>query len=198
LVAAKIASVGLPFILKHLVDALDKSSQAQGSNSVLILPLGLLLAYGAVRFVNVLLGEIRDALFGRVTERAMRRIGLSVFKHLHSLELDFHLNRNTGGLSRDVERGVSGVSFLLRFMVFNIVPTLFEIAMVIGVLLVNYSVWFAVVTFVAVVLYVAWSMVATDWRTGYVRAANLADSQSNTRAVDSLLNYETVKYFTNE
>ena len=198
LVAAKIASVGLPFILKHLVDALDKSSQAQGSNSVLILPLGLLLAYGAVRFINVLLGEIRDALFGRVTERAMRRIGLSVFKHLHSLELDFHLNRNTGGLSRDVERGVSGVSFLLRFMVFNIVPTLFEIAMVIGVLLVNYSVWFAVVTFVAVVLYVAWSMVATDWRTGYVRAANLADSQSNTRAVDSLLNYETVKYFTNE
>ena len=198
LVAAKIASVGLPFILKHLVDALDKSSQAQGSNSVLILPLGLLLAYGAVRFINVLLGEIRDALFGRVTERAMRRIGLSVFKHLHSLELDFHLNRNTGGLSRDVERGVSGVSFLLRFMVFNIVPTLFEIAMVIGVLLVNYSVWFAVVTFVAVLLYVAWSMVATDWRTGYVRAANLADSQSNTRAVDSLLNYETVKYFTNE
>lgn len=198
LVAAKIASVGLPFILKHLVDALDRSSQADGGSSVLILPLGLLLAYGAVRFVNVLLGEIRDALFGRVTERAMRRIGLSVFKHLHSLELDFHLNRNTGGLSRDVERGVSGVSFLLRFMVFNIVPTLFEIAMVIGVLLVNYSVWFAVVTFVAVVLYVAWSMVATDWRTGYVRATNLADSQSNTRAVDSLLNYETVKYFTNE
>lgn len=198
LVAAKIASVGLPFILKHLVDALDRSSQADGGSSVLILPLGLLLAYGAVRFVNVLLGEIRDALFGRVTERAMRRIGLSVFKHLHNLELDFHLNRNTGGLSRDVERGVSGVSFLLRFMVFNIVPTLFEIAMVIGVLLVNYSIWFAVVTFVAVVLYVTWSMVATDWRTGYVRAANLADSQSNTRAVDSLLNYETVKYFTNE
>lgn len=193
LVAAKVASVGLPFILKHIVDAMDT-----GENRVLALPLGLLLAYGAVRFANVLFGEIRDALFGRVTERAMRRIGLSVFNHLHRLELGFHLNRSTGGLSRDIERGVSGVSFLLRFMVFNIVPTLFEIALVVGVLLVNYSVWFALTTLVAVVLYVAWSVVATDWRTGYVRAANQADSQSNSRAVDSLLNFETVKYFTNE
>ncbi|ART80550.1 ABCB family ABC transporter ATP-binding protein/permease [Oceanisphaera avium] len=196
LIAAKVASVGLPFILKYIVDALDKGGE--GNAQVLILPLGLLLAYGVVRFANVLLGEVRDALFGRVTERAMRRIGLTVFKHLHRLELDFHLNRNTGGLSRDVERGVSGVSFLLRFMVFNIVPTLFEIAMVIGVLLANYSIWFALVTFIAVVCYIAWSVIATDWRTEYVRAANLADSQSNTRAVDSLLNFETVKYFTNE
>lgn len=193
LVAAKVASVGLPFILKHIVDAMDT-----GENRVLALPLGLLLAYGAVRFANVLFGEIRDALFGRVTERAMRRIGLSVFNHLHRLELGFHLNRSTGGLSRDIERGVSGVSFLLRFMVFNIVPTLLEIALVVGVLLVNYSVWFALTTLVAVVLYVAWSVVATDWRTGYVRAANQADSQSNSRAIDSLLNFETVKYFTNE
>lgn len=198
LVAAKVASVGLPFILKHIVDAMDKGVASEGAIKILVLPLGLLLAYGVMRLANVLLGEIRDALFGRVTERAMRRIGLAVFKHLHRLELDFHLNRNTGGLSRDVERGVSGVSFLLRFMVFNIVPTLFEIALVIGVLLVNYSIWFALVTFVAVVLYIGWSVVATDWRTGYVRAANLADSQSNTRAVDSLLNFETVKYFTNE
>ncbi|OIN04810.1 ABCB family ABC transporter ATP-binding protein/permease [Oceanisphaera psychrotolerans] len=193
LVAAKLASVGLPFVLKHIVDAMDT-----GSNPVLTLPLGLLLAYGTVRFANVLFGEIRDTLFGRVTERAMRRIGLAVFNHLHRLELGFHLNRSTGGLSRDIERGVSGVSFLLRFMVFNIVPTLFEIALVVGVLLVNYSVWFALITLTAVVLYVAWSVVATDWRTGYVRAANQADSQSNSRAVDSLLNFETVKYFTNE
>lgn len=198
LVAAKVASVGLPFILKHIVDAMDHGVANDSLSKVLVLPLGLLLAYGVVRLSNVLLGEIRDALFGRVTERAMRRIGLAVFKHLHRLELNFHLNRNTGGLSRDVERGVSGVSFLLRFMVFNIVPTLFEIAMVIGVLLINYSVWFALVTFIAVVAYVAWSVIATDWRTAYVRAANLADSQSNTRAVDSLLNFETVKYFTNE
>ncbi len=193
LVAAKVASVGLPFILKHIVDAMDT-----GEHKILVLPLGLLLAYGSVRFANVLFGEIRDTLFGRVTERAMRRIGLAVFNHLHRLELGFHLNRSTGGLSRDIERGVSGVSFLLRFMVFNIVPTLFEIALVVGVLLVNYSVWFALTTLVAVVLYVAWSVVATDWRTGYVRAANQADSQSNSRAVDSLLNFETVKYFTNE
>ena len=198
LVAAKVASVGLPFILKYIVDSLDKSVGSEGMAKVLILPVGLLLAYGVMRLANVLLGEIRDALFGRVTERAMRRIGLTVFKHLHRLELDFHLNRNTGGLSRDVERGVSGVSFLLRFMVFNIVPTLFEIAMVIGVLLINYSIWFALVTFVAVILYIGWSVIATDWRTGYVRAANLADSKSNTRAVDSLLNFETVKYFTSE
>lgn len=198
LVAAKVASVGLPFILKHIVDSLDKGVGSEGMAKVLVLPLGLLLAYGVLRLANVLLGEIRDALFGRVTERAMRRIGLTVFKHLHRLELDFHLNRNTGGLSRDVERGVSGVSFLLRFMVFNIVPTLFEIMMVIGVLLINYSYWFALVTFAAVVLYIGWSVIATDWRTSFVRAANLADSQSNTRAVDSLLNFETVKYFTNE
>ncbi|WP_417618265.1 ABCB family ABC transporter ATP-binding protein/permease [Oceanisphaera sp.] len=198
LVAAKVASVGLPFILKHIVDAMDTGVNNSTGGKLLVLPLGLLLAYGVVRFANVLFGEIRDTLFGRVTERAMRRIGLTVFNHLHRLELGFHLDRNTGGLSRDVERGVSGVSFLLRFMVFNIVPTLFEIALVVGVLLVNYSVWFALVTLIAVVLYITWSVIATDWRTGYVRAANLADSQSNTRAVDSLLNFETVKYFTNE
>lgn len=198
LVAAKVASVGLPFILKHIVDAMDTGVNDGTASKLLVLPLGLLLAYGTVRFANVLLGEVRDALFGRVTERAMRRIGLTVFRHLHRLELGFHLDRNTGGLSRDVERGVSGVSFLLRFMVFNIVPTLFEIALVVGVLLVNYSIWFALVTLIAVVLYIGWSVIATDWRTGYVRAANLADSQSNTRAVDSLLNFETVKYFTNE
>ncbi|UTW14058.1 ABCB family ABC transporter ATP-binding protein/permease [Marinobacterium rhizophilum] len=193
LVAAKLASVGMPFILKHIVDAMDA-----GAGAPVALPLGLLLAYGSVRFINVLFGEIRDTLFGRVTERAMRRIGLAVFNHLHALELDFHLNRSTGGLSRDIERGVSGVSFLMRFMVFNIVPTLLEIALVIGLLLANYSAWFALITLLAVVLYVAYSVVATDWRTGYVRAANKADSQSNSRAVDSLLNYETVKYFTNE
>ncbi|WP_375056694.1 ABCB family ABC transporter ATP-binding protein/permease [Zobellella sp. DQSA1] len=193
LVAAKLASVGLPFLLKFAVDAMDAAA-----NPVLVLPLGLLLAYGAARLANVLFGEIRDALFGRVTERAMRRIGLGVFNHLHRLELDFHLNRSTGGLSRDIERGVTGVGFLLRFMVFNIVPTLLEIALVVGVLLLNYSAWFALITLVAVVLYVGWSVLATDWRTGYVRAANKADSQTHSRAVDSLLNFETVKYFNNE
>ncbi len=195
LIGAKLASVGLPFVLKYIVDDLD---QAQALPAVASIPLGLLLAYGAVRLANVLFGEIRDTLFGRVTERAMRRIGLEVFRHLHRLDLEFHLNRSTGGLARDIERGVTGVSFILRFMVFNIVPTLFEIAMVVGILLWNYSVWFALITLVAVVLYVVFSFVATDWRTGYVRAANKADSESNSRAIDSLLNYETEKYFTNE
>jgi len=193
LIAAKVASVALPFLLKHIVDGLSLDVE-----TAIALPLGLLLAYGAVRFANVLFGELRDTIFGRVTERAMRRIGLKVFQHLHHLDLEFHLNRNTGGLSRDVERGVSGISFLMRFMVFNIGPTLLEIGMVVVLLLINYDVWFAIITLLAVVAYVLFSILATEWRTGFVRAANLADSESNTRAIDSLMNYETVKYFGNE
>ena len=195
LVGAKLASVGLPFILKHIVDNLEAAGDIA---AMVALPLGLLLAYGVMRFANVLFGELRDTIFGRVTERAMRRVGLKVFRHLHSLDLDFHLNRHTGGLSRDIERGTNGISFLMRFMVFNIGPTLLEIAMIIGVLLWNYQFWFAVIVLVAVVTYVGFSVVATDWRTKYVRLANLAESESSTRHIDSLLNYETVKYFTNE
>ncbi|WP_255376634.1 ABC transporter transmembrane domain-containing protein, partial [Oleiphilus sp. HI0128] len=122
LVAAKVASVTMPFILKHVVDDLDQQL-ADNELSLLVVPLGLLLAYGLVRLMNVLLGEIRDTLFGRVTERAMRRVGLKVFEHLHALSLSFHLNRQTGGLSRDIERGTNGISFLMRFLVFNIAPT---------------------------------------------------------------------------
>ncbi|MDX1757491.1 MAG: ABC transporter ATP-binding protein/permease [Marinobacter sp.] len=194
LVLAKLASVGLPFILKHIVDGLD----AEGASQLVTLPLGLLLAYGVVRFSNVLFGELRDTLFGRVTERAMRRVGLRVFRHLHALDLDFHLNRRTGGLSRDIERGTNGISFLLRFMVFNILPTLLEIGMVIGLLLWNYDVWFALIVAVSVAAYVGFSVVATEWRLAFIREANEAESDSGTRAIDSLLNYETVKYFTNE
>ncbi|MDO6619737.1 MULTISPECIES: ABC transporter ATP-binding protein/permease [unclassified Shewanella] len=194
LVIAKLASVGLPFILKDLVDSLD----GQRTAAIVAVPIALVLAYGGVRFLNVVIGEIRDTLFGRVTERAIRRLGLSVFEHLHRLDLDFHLDRRTGGLSRDIERGTSGVSFLMRFMVFNIVPTLLEIALVVGIFLYNYGVGFALITLVAVVAYIGYSIVATEWRTGYVRDAARADSLSNTRAIDSLLNYETVKYFNNE
>ena len=190
LVGAKLASVTLPFVLKHIVDSLDKS--------LLLLPMGLLVAYGVVRLSNVLFGELRDVLFGRVTERAMRRIGLKVFRHLHSLDLGFHLNRRTGGLSRDIERGTSGISFILRFMVFNIVPTLIELGLVVVLLLLNYQVWFAVIVLSAVVLYILFSIFTTEWRTRFIRQANIAESESSTRAVDSLLNYETVKYFTNE
>jgi len=194
LVLTKLASVYLPFILKDIVDGLD----AQHENNIFIVPFALVAAYGLVRLTIVLLAEIRDTLFGRVTERAIRRIGLKVFEHLHQLDLDFHLNRQTGGLSRDIDRGTSGVNFLMRFMVFNIVPTLLEIIMVITILWVNYGIWFALITGLSIASYVAYSIYATEWRTRYIRAANKADSSSNTRAIDSLLNYETVKYFTNE
>ena len=195
LIGAKVASVGLPFVLKHIVDHLDTSSAAAELATV---PLALLVAYGLVRFANVLFGELRDTLFGRITERAMRRVGLKVFRHLHSLDLDFHLNRRTGGLSRDIERGIHGISFLMRFMVFNIVPTLLEIALVAGLLLINYHAGFALIILAAVVSYVGWSVFATEWRTRFIRMANTAESATSTRAVDSLINYETVKYFTNE
>lgn len=194
LVAAKVASVGLPFVLKAIVDQLNTPKQ----DLLVIVPLALLVAYGLVRFSNVLFGQLRDTIFGRVTEGAMHRIGHSVFQHLHALDLAYHLNRRTGGVSRDIERGVTGISFLMRFMVFNIVPTFLEIGMIIVLLLLNYSPWFALIVFVSVVLYVGFSVVATEWRTNFVRQMNAAESQSSTRSVDSLLNFETVKYFNNE
>ncbi|WP_440905484.1 ABCB family ABC transporter ATP-binding protein/permease [Catenovulum sp. SX2] len=195
LVLAKVAGVTLPFVLKHIVDGLNANNGAQGWLAV---PISLLIAYGVVRFLNTLIGEIRDTLFGRVTERAMRRLGLGVFKHLHQLDLDFHLTRQTGGIARDIDRGTHGVSFLMRFMVFNIGPTLLEISFVVGLFLVNYGWSFALIIVVAIVCYVGFSIWATEWRTGYVKAAAKADSSSSTRAIDSLLNYETVKYFNNE
>lgn len=197
LVAAKLASVGMPFVLKEVVDDLDqKMSVTQAA--LISVPVALLLAYGIARFANSLLGEIRDTLFGRVTERAMRRIGLRVFEHLHVLDLAFHLNRRTGGLSRDIERGTSGISFLMRFLVFNIVPTFLELFLVMGILWQQYRIEFALIVLVSVVLYIWFSKTTTDWRTQFIREANQADSRSNSRAVDSLLNFETVKYFANE
>lgn len=196
LVLAKIASVSMPFVLKHIVDDLD--GQLDEKVVLMAVPLALLLAYGLIRLGNVLLGEIRDTLFGRVTERAMRRIGLAVFEHLHALDLAFHLDRRTGGLSRDIERGTNGISFLMRFMVFNIVPTFLELFLVMGILWSQYNIEFALIVGASVVTYVWFSKTATDWRTQFIREANSADSQSSTRAIDSLLNFETVKYFANE
>ena len=193
LIFAKVASVMGPFILKYIVDALQSDT-----SKLMAVPLALVLAYGFARFANVLFGELRDTIFGRVTERAMRKIGLEIFRHLHNLDLEYHLNRRTGGLSRDIERGTTGISFLMRFFIFNIVPTFIEIFMVVGILLFKYGWGFALITTVAVVAYVSFSIVATEWRTKFVREANIADSATNTRAVDSLLNFETVKYFTNE
>ena len=194
LVLSKAASVSGPFLLKNIVDTLNED----GVNGLILVPVGLVLAYGFARFSMIILGEIRDTVFGRVTERAMSKIGLEVFEHVHNLDLDFHLNRRTGGLSRDIERGINGISFLMRFFVFNIAPTLIEIVIWIGLLLYYYDVAFAVVTMLAVLTYILFSMVTTDWRTKFVREAARADSASSTIAIDSLLNYETVKYFTNE
>ena len=201
LVLSKAASVYGPFLLKDIVDTLSPAASSDSAPSLLnflVVPIGLVLAYGFARFSMIILGEIRDTVFGRVTERAMRRVGLQVFIHVHNLDLDFHLNRRTGGLARDIDRGTSGISFLMRFFVFNIAPTLIEIALVIGLLFYNYGIEFAAITMVSVVMYILFSLVTTDWRTQFVREANKADSAANTRSIDSLLNYETVKYFTNE
>ena len=195
MVLAKGAVILIPFLLKFLVDSLTEGNIEQLTSMVLV---GLVLAYGAARFSNVFFGELRDTIFGRVTERAMRRIGLQVFRHVHALDLDFHLNRRTGGLARDIERGTTGISFLMRFFIFNILPTLLEILVVVGILLVGYGPGFAGITLVSVIIYGLFSLRATEWRTQFVREMNAADSATNTRAIDSLMNFETVKYFTNE
>jgi ATP-binding cassette, subfamily B, heavy metal transporter len=193
LIGTKAASLLMPWALKHIVDSVDRSLHPE-----VYLPILFLVFYGLLRFGSVFLGEIRDALFSRVTEHVMRKVGLRVFKHLHALELAFHLDRATGGISRDIERGTNGISFLMRFLMFNIVPTLFEILMVAGIFAVAFSVWYAVITLVSVAIYIAFTIITTEWRNRFVREANQADSSTNTRAIDSLLNYETVKYFNNE
>ncbi|TMP58347.1 metal ABC transporter permease [Pseudoalteromonas sp. S1612] len=193
LIGAKGATLLMPWALKEIIDSVDKSI-----NPLLLVPTLLLVMYGALRFASVFLGEVRDAVFSRVTEHAMRDIGLKVFKHLHSLDLAFHLDRQTGGISRDIERGTSGLSFLMRFLMFNIVPTLFEIMTVAIIFGSLFSIWFALITLLAVAIYIFFTVTVTQWRNRFIRESNAADNQSNTRAIDSLLNYETVKYFNNE
>lgn len=193
LILAKVAVVTMPWILKQIVDGLD-----QAQNPVLVVPLMLIVTYGLLRFGSVFFAEARDAVFSRITERAMRRMVLRVFRHLHSLELEFHLSRQTGGISRDIDRGGNGFGFLMRMLVFNIVPTLIELGMVAAILLVNFDLWYALIILISVGCYIYFTILTTEWRNRFVREANQLDSQTNTRAVDSLLNYETVKYFNNE
>ncbi|HET7650830.1 MAG TPA: ABC transporter ATP-binding protein/permease [Gammaproteobacteria bacterium] len=193
LVAAKLATVTIPVALKHIVDALNPKH-----GEALVLPLALLIGYGALRFASTLFGELRDLVFEFAALRAVRRVALRVFRHLHDLDLAFHLERQTGGLSRDIERGTRGISFVLSFMLFNILPTLLEIGLVTGIFLWNFSAWFAVIILTSVVVYIGFSIAVTEWRMSHVRRMNELDSKANTRAIDSLLNYETVKYFTNE
>ena len=193
LIGAKAATVYVPLLYKEAVDILSVTA-----TPIIALPIGLLLAYGLVRLLMVAFAQLRDAVFAKVAQRAIRAVALKIFEHLHRLSLRFHIDRQTGGLSRVIERGVKGIEFLLSFMLFNIIPTLFEILLVCGILWGLFNVWFAVVTFVTIVAYIAFTMVFTEWRLKYRREMNDRDTEANTKAVDSLLNYETVKYFGNE
>jgi ATP-binding cassette subfamily B protein len=192
LVLAKLANVGVPMLMKSIVDSLDPRI------AVLTVPLALLVAYGLLRLSTTVFTELREFLFAKVTQRAVRRIGLTVFRHLHALSLRFHLARQTGGLTRDVERGQRGISTLISFALFSILPTLVEIALVSAVLIARYDWTFMAITAVALALYMFFTIMITEWRTHFRRQMNELDSKANTRAIDSLLNYETVKYFGNE
>ncbi len=189
---AKIANVGVPLLLKEIVDALDPTK------APLTLPIMLLIGYGLLRLSSTLFTELRDIVFAKVAQRSIRKVALKTFRHLHALSLRFHLERQTGGISRDVERGTRGIESLLRFAIFSVIPTLFEMALVGAILVQRYSIGFAVITLGALVAYITLTIVITEWRTHFRRAMNELDSRANTRAIDSLLNYETVKYFNNE
>jgi len=192
LVLAKVANVGVPVLMKEIVDRLDPRI------ALLSVPLALLVAYGLLRLSTTVFTELREFLFAKVTQRAVRRIGLTVFRHLHALSLRFHLARQTGGLTRDVERGQRGISTLISFALFSILPTLVEITFVSVILIVRYDWTFMAITAVALGLYILFTILITEWRTHFRRQMNELDSKANTRAIDSLLNYETVKYFGNE
>ncbi len=196
LAAAKIVNVYVPILYKQTVDVL--TGEGMGTAAVIVVPLFLLVAYGVARILTVAFAELRDAVFAKVAQRAIRTVALQIFRHLHVLTLRYHLERQTGGLSRSIERGTKGIEFLLTFMLFNVLPTLFEISLVCGILWWLYGVWFALVTFVTIASYIGFTLLVTEWRLKYRREMNEMDSEANTKAIDSLLNYETVKYFGNE
>jgi ATP-binding cassette subfamily B protein len=192
LVTAKLANIGVPLVMKRIVDGLS------GPKQMLAVPAALLAAYAVLRLSSTVFNELRDVVFVKVAQRAMRRIALEVFHHLHALSLRFHLERQTGGLTRDIERGTRGISTLLSFMVFSVLPTLLEISLVTGFLVYRFDVWFGVITIAALLVYIGLTFAISEWRTQHRRQMNELDSQANTKAIDSLLNYETVKYFGNE
>jgi len=193
LILAKAATVSIPLILKDIVDFLSQTPQA-----TLILPVTLLFAYGALRMASGLFNELRDAIFARVRYRAMRRLSNTVMRHLHDLSLRFHLERKTGAISRDLTRGTQSVSSLMNYMVFNIIPTIAEFLLIAFILLIQYDIKFTIATFVTVIIYVAFTFAITNWRMHYRHDMNALESEANNQAVDSLINYETVKYFNNE
>jgi ATP-binding cassette subfamily B protein len=196
MVMAKVANVGVPVLLKELVDSLTiKPSSVQ---AMLVVPLGLLIAYGLLRLSTSLFTELRELVFAKATQGAARSIALKTFEHLHALSLRFHLERQTGGMTRDIERGVRGIESLISYSLYSIVPTLIEVTMVLTILAVKFDVWFAIITLAALALYITFTVLITEWRTKFRKEANEFDSAAHTKAVDSLLNYETVKYFNNE
>ncbi|WP_188381951.1 ABCB family ABC transporter ATP-binding protein/permease [Oxalicibacterium faecigallinarum] len=196
LIAAKMANVGVPLVLKNLIDSLTLPTGSM--QAMLVLPVGILIAYGVLRLSTTLLTELREYLFARVTQRAVRTIALKVFQHLHALSMRFHLNRQTGGMTRDIERGTRGISSLVSYTLFSILPTLVEITLVLVYLALHYDIWFTLITLGALISYVIFTIVVTEWRTHFRRTMNDLDSKASTRAIDSLINYETVKYFGNE
>src|SRR5437016_12150576 len=193
LIAGKLVNVTIPFLYKHAVDALTVPSPA-----LVAVPVAVIVAYGAARVTGQGFNELRNAVFAKVGQRAVRQIGLRAFRHIHALSLRFHLERRTGGLARAVERGIAGIEFLLSFMLFNVVPTLFEIVIVSAILWRLYNWTFAAVTLGTIITYIAFTFIVTDWRVRFRREMNERNSEANTKSVDSLLNYETVKYFANE
>jgi ATP-binding cassette subfamily B protein len=202
LVAAKAAVVGVPVVLKRIVDVLVPIATQAGvpaqTVALAAVPIGLLLAYGALRVASTLFTELREFVFAKVTQRTVRKVALQVFGHLHALSLRFHLDRQTGGLTRDMERGTRGIASLVSYTLYSILPTLVEITLVVTYLGLHYDLWFTGITVVALVAYITYTVLVTEWRTEHRRTMNELDSKANVRAIDSLLNYETVKYFGNE
>ena len=196
MVGAKLANVGVPVLLKNLVDSL--TLKPGGASALLVVPVALLLAYGMLRLMTSLFAEARELIFAKATEGASRSIALEVFRHLHSMSLRFHLERQTGGMTRDIERGTKGVHSLISYSLYSIIPTLIEVVLVLTLLAVKYDIWFAVITGTALVLYIVFTVTVTEWRTQFRKEMNTLDSSAHSRAVDSLLNFETVKYFNNE
>jgi ATP-binding cassette subfamily B protein len=196
LIAAKATNLGIPILMKQLIDALN--IKADSPQALLVVPAGLILAYGLLRISASLFTELRESLFARVTQNAVRKVALQVFEHLHSLALSFHLARQTGGVSRDIERGTRGIQSLISYSLYSILPTLIEFCLVLGYFAYAYDIWFAAITLVALALYIGFTVVLTEWRTHFRRTMNDMDSKANQKAIDSLLNFETVKYFGNE
>ncbi|MGA0571700.1 ABCB family ABC transporter ATP-binding protein/permease [Variovorax sp. VNK109] len=196
MVAAKVANVGVPLLLKSLVDAM--SIKPGDVTAVLVVPVSLLMAYGLLRLSTSLFTELRELVFAKATQGAARSIALQTFEHLHALSLRFHLERQTGGMTRDIERGVRGIESLISYSLYSIVPTLVEVALVLSILAVKFDAWFAWITLCALAVYIVFTVTVTEWRTQFRKQANEFDSAAHTRAIDSLLNYETVKYFNNE